>query len=70
MTDLILFSPSGVVARPPVLRLAARRLAGLGFDVGLDAADPRGDDGDGLIDRHHRPAEGKAIVGQLRHAAS
>jgi len=38
MTDLILFSPSGVVARPPVLRLAARRLAGLGFDVGLDAA--------------------------------
>ncbi len=31
---------------------------------------PRGDDGNGLIDRHHRPAEGEAIVGQLRHPAS
>ena len=28
-----------------------------------------GDETDGLIDRHHRPAEGKAIVGQLRHVA-
>src|SRR5258707_15646848 len=31
---------------------------------------PRGDDVDGFIDRHHRPAEGKAIVGQLRHVTS
>jgi len=38
MTTLTLFSPSGVVARAPVLRLAARRLQGLGFDVQLDEA--------------------------------
>jgi muramoyltetrapeptide carboxypeptidase len=38
MTPLTLFSPSGVVARPPTLRLAARRLHALGFDVTLDAA--------------------------------
>src|ERR1700712_367114 len=31
--------------------------------------DPRGDDADGLVDRHHRAAEGKAIVRQLRHLA-
>ena len=36
MTLLHLFSPSGVVARAPVLRLAARRLRDLGFDVHLD----------------------------------
>lgn len=35
---LTLFSPSGVVARAPVLRLAARRLGGLGFEVSLDEA--------------------------------
>ncbi|MFT3822008.1 MAG: LD-carboxypeptidase [Rubrivivax sp.] len=35
---LTLFSPSGVVARPPALRLAARRLEGLGFDVTIDEA--------------------------------
>ncbi len=38
MTTLTLFSPSGVVARAPALRLAARRLQGLGFDVQLDEA--------------------------------
>lgn len=38
MTALTLFSPSGVVARPPVLRLAARRLAALGFDTRIDDA--------------------------------
>ena len=38
MTPLTLFSPSGVVARPPTLRLAARRLHALGFDVTVDAA--------------------------------
>ena len=37
MTTLALFSPSGVVARPPALRLAARRLQALGFEVAVDA---------------------------------
>src|SRR4029079_8852402 len=32
--------------------------------------DPRRNEADSLIDRHHRTAEGKAIVGQLRHVAS
>ena len=36
MTALTLFSPAGVVPRAPTLRLAARRLKGLGFDVQLD----------------------------------
>ncbi len=38
MTDptLTLFSPSGVVARPAALRLAARRLVALGFAVTVD----------------------------------
>ncbi|MDH4050876.1 MAG: LD-carboxypeptidase [Rubrivivax sp.] len=35
---LTLVSPSGVLARPPALRLAARRLRALGFDVALDEA--------------------------------
>lgn len=38
MSSLLLFSPSGVVARPPVLRLAARRLGERGFDVLIDEA--------------------------------
>ena len=38
MTSLTLFSPSGVVARAPALRLAARRLARLGFEVEVDEA--------------------------------
>lgn len=38
MSTLTLFSPSGVVARAPVLRLAARRLGRLGFEVGIDEA--------------------------------
>jgi muramoyltetrapeptide carboxypeptidase len=38
MTSLHLFSPSGVVARAPALRLAARRLDALGFEVSVDAA--------------------------------
>ncbi len=37
MTLLQLISPSGVVARAPALRLAARRLRTLGFDVQIDA---------------------------------
>lgn len=36
MTTLTLFSPSGVVLRAPLVRLAARRLGALGFDVTID----------------------------------
>ena len=36
MTLMHLFSPSGVVARASTLRLAARRLQALGFDVTVD----------------------------------
>ena len=36
MTLLNLYSPAGVVARAPTLRLAARRLRGLGFEVQID----------------------------------
>ena len=38
MSLIQLFSPSGVVARPPALRLAAQRLRALNFDVAIDAA--------------------------------
>lgn len=38
MTSLTLFSPSGVVAQAAALRLAAKRLHALGFDVTLDDA--------------------------------
>lgn len=38
MTSLTLFSPSGVVAEARTLRLAARRLAALGFEVQIDEA--------------------------------
>ena len=38
MSLIQLFSPSGVVARPSALRLAAQRLRGLGFEVEIDAA--------------------------------
>lgn len=38
MTTLTLYSPSGIVARAATLRLAARRLAALGFDVQVDEA--------------------------------
>ncbi len=36
MSSLTVFSPSGVYPRPPSLRLAVRRLRGLGFDAALD----------------------------------
>ncbi len=36
MSTLTLFTPSGVVPQAPALRLAARRLGGLGFRVALD----------------------------------
>lgn len=38
MTSLTIFSPSGVVDRAPAMRLAARRLTDLGFQVRLDEA--------------------------------
>ena len=38
MTRLTLFSPAGVLASAPPLRLAARRLRGLGFEVLIDAS--------------------------------
>ena len=38
MSLIQLFSPSGVVASPPALRLAAQRLRALNFDVEIDAA--------------------------------
>ena len=38
MSLIQLFSPSGVVARPPALRLAAQRLRALNFEVEIDAA--------------------------------
>ena len=45
MTSLTLFSPAGVVPRAPTLRLAARRLKTLGFDVQVD---------DSALARHQR----------------
>lgn len=38
MTDLVLFTPAGVLAQAAPLRLAARRLRALGFDVAIDEA--------------------------------
>jgi len=38
MTSLTLFTPSGVVAEAAPLKRAAKRLAGLGFDVSIDEA--------------------------------
>jgi muramoyltetrapeptide carboxypeptidase len=45
MTTLVLYSPAGVVPRAPPLRLAARRLAALGFEVQID---------EGALARHQR----------------
>lgn len=36
MTSLTLFTPAGIVAKAPSVRLASRRLAALGFDVTVD----------------------------------
>jgi len=38
MSHLTLFSPAGVLAQAAPLRLAARRLKALGFEVGIDAS--------------------------------
>lgn len=45
MTGLVLYSPSGVVARPADLRRAAKRLGALGFAVSID---------DAALSRHQR----------------
>lgn len=38
MTDLVLFTPAGVLLKAAPLRLAAKRLKALGFDVSIDAS--------------------------------
>lgn len=38
MSSLVLFTPAGALSRAAPLRLAARRLAALGFDVTVDAS--------------------------------
>lgn len=38
MTSLTLFSPAGVLLRSAPLKLAAKRLKGMGFEVGIDAS--------------------------------
>ncbi len=58
MSALTLFSPSGVVAHAPTLRLAARRLAGLGFEVAVDEA---------ALARHQRFAGDDAVRLQAVH---
>lgn len=52
MSRLIVFSPSGVVARAPALRRAARRLGAMGFEVELDVA---------ALARHQRFAGDDAV---------
>ena len=64
MTSLTILSPSGVVARPPMLRLAARRLPALGFVVTVDEA---------ALARHQRFAGSDevrlAAIHRVAHAA-
>jgi muramoyltetrapeptide carboxypeptidase len=45
MTDITLFTPAGVLVKAALLRLAARRLKALGFEVSLD---------DAVLARHQR----------------
>jgi muramoyltetrapeptide carboxypeptidase len=52
MTSLTLLSPSGVVAQPKQLRLAARRLAALGLEVQIDPS---------ALARHQRFAGDDAV---------
>ena len=67
MHTLTLFTPAGVVPKAPALRLAARRLKALGFDVSLDdsalARHQRfGGDDDTRIAALHRVAEAAPSV--------
>jgi muramoyltetrapeptide carboxypeptidase len=62
MTRLCLFTPAGVLAHAAPLRLAARRLGALGFEVEIDAAALRrhqrfGGDDDGRLAALHRVAK-------------
>jgi muramoyltetrapeptide carboxypeptidase len=67
-TPLTVFSPSGVVAEPPSLRRALRRLRGLGFDARLDASALArrqrfaGDDATRLASLHRVASEAPAIA--------
>lgn len=69
---LTLFSPSGVIAKAAIARLAARRLAAHGFDVRLDdAALARhqrfaGDDDTRLAALHRVAASGTGVAMALR----
>jgi muramoyltetrapeptide carboxypeptidase len=68
MTRLCLFSPSGVTLRAAPVRLAARRLAALGFDACLDADALRrhqrfaGDDDTRLAALHRVAQQAPAIA--------
>ena len=67
-TPLTVFSPSGVVAEPAVLRRALRRLQALGFDARLDASALArrqrfaGDDATRLASLHRVAAEAPSIA--------
>ena len=67
MTSLILYTPSGVLAAAAPLRLAAKRLKGLGFDVEVDASALvkhqrfAGDD-DARLEAIHRVARARPSV--------
>jgi muramoyltetrapeptide carboxypeptidase len=68
MTQLILFSPAGVVVQAAPLRLAAKRLKALGFDVLIDPAALAkhqrfaGDDEARLVALHRVAAQAPAIA--------
>ena len=61
MTSLTVFTPSGIVAQAAPLRLAAKRLGALGFDVAIDAS---------ALARHQRFGGDDAtrLEGMLHHA--
>lgn len=67
MTSLTLYTPSGVVAQPAVLKRAVRQLGALGFDVSLDgdalARHQRfGGDDDARLAAIHRTADASPSV--------
>jgi muramoyltetrapeptide carboxypeptidase len=68
MTSLTLFTPAGVLLRAAPLKLAARRLRALGFDVRIDAAALRkhqrfaGDDEVRLAALHRVAAEAPGVA--------
>ena len=67
MTSLILYTPSGILPKAAPLRLAARRLKGLGFDVQVDDAalakhQRFGGEDDERLAAIHRVAEARPAV--------